>query len=166
MRTKNPKRLQAKEHALVQLGVSDFLKRNYNGAVNYFSQSIELYTNKSFSAQAFLWRGETYYRLGNLQACRENIKAFLNKPQPKTEEELLKAYYTLGYSYFDAKEYNNARAWFSLYQETENNNLTKYYNDVLNRLGDTYYVARNFDQAKNFYGKVNPKSITADYATF
>ena len=164
MRTKNPKMLQAKEHALFQLGVSDFLKRNYNGALNYFSQSIELYTSKSFSAQAFLWRGETYYRLGNLQACRENIKAFLNKPQPKTEEELLKAYYTLGYSYFDAKEYNNARAWFSLYHETENNNLTKYYHDVLNRLDVSYYVTRHFVTAKNFYGKVNPNSITSFYA--
>lgn len=27
-------------------------------------------------------------------------------------------------------------------------------------------MARNFEQAKSYYGKVNPKAITADYATF
>ena len=50
MKTSNPKMLQAKENALFQLGVSCFLKKDYNEALNYFSRSIESYTPRSVSA--------------------------------------------------------------------------------------------------------------------
>lgn len=164
--TPNAQIRQAKENALFQLGVSAFLNNDYSGAEDYFSRSIAEYTPGSFSAQAFLWRGETYYRLGKQDLCRKDIMAFLNKTQPKDVNDVLKAYYTLGYSYFEARDYDAAMNWFSKFLTIKNADRNKLYPDVLNRVGDYYFNRRDFNRALETYAKVNPGSAAAPYATY
>ena len=165
---KNPttKMIQAKEQALFNLGVESFKKRNYDKAIEYFTQSTNLYNKQSFSGQAYLWLGESYYIQENATSARENIIKFIGTPQGKTAEQLQKAYYLLGYTYFDEKDYNNATIYFDTFISIQNADKSPVYDDVLNRLGDSYFNNRNFTQARKTYNKVSPSSKVADYSQY
>lgn len=165
---KNPttKMIQAKEQALFNLGIESFKKRRYDNAIEYFTKSINLYNKNSFSGQAYLWLGESYYIKENMAAARENIIKFISTPQGKTAEQLQKAYYLLGYTYFDAKDYNNATIYFDTFVSIQNADKSPVYDDVLNRLGDSYFNNRNFTQARKTYNKVAASSKVADYAQY
>ena len=165
---KNPtkKMIQAKEQALFNLGIESFKKRRYDKAIEYFTKSTELYNTQSFSGQAYLWLGETYYAKENMTAARENIIKFISTKQGKTAEQLQKAYYLLGYTYFDAKDYNNATIYFDTFTSIDGADKSPVYDDVLNRLGDSYFNKRNFAQARKTYNKVSTSSKVADYAQY
>ena len=160
------KLLQAKEQALFNLGLEAFKKRRYDNAIDYFAQSIQLYNSQSFSSQAYLWLGETYYIRENMPAARENIIKFIGTPQGKTAEQLQKAYYLLGYTYFEAKDYNNAAIYFDTFTTINGADKSPVYDDVLNRLGDSYFNKRDFNKARKTYSLVSPKSKVADYAQY
>lgn len=165
---KNPtkKMIQAKEQALFNLGIESFKKRRYDKAIEYFTKSTELYNAQSFSGQAYLWLGETYYAKENMTAARENIIKFIGTKQGKTAEQLQKAYYLLGYTYFDTKDYNNATIYFDTFTSIDDADKSPVYDDVLNRLGDSYFNKRNFAQARKTYNKVSTSSKVADYAQY
>ena len=165
---KNPnhKMLQAKEQALFNLGVEALKKRHYDDAIKYFSKSTELYTAQSFSGQAYLWLGETYYAKENMTDARENIIKFISTKQGKTAEQLQKAYYLLGYTYFSNKDFNNAAIYFDTFTTIDGASKSPVYDDVLNRLGDSYFNKREFNQARKTYNLVSTSSRVADYAQY
>ncbi len=164
--TKNAKIRQAKENALFQIGANFFINENYDDALKYFNLSIKEYTPKSFSAQAFLWRGETYYQLNDKTKAINDIVTYLAKTQDKLIGNKIKAYYTLGYCAFEDKNYNEAAKWFNNLTEIKGADRNRLYTDVLNRLADCHYNNRDFEAARKAYAKVNPRSPVADYANY
>lgn len=157
---------QAKEQALFQLGVEAFNNRDYVKAIERFGKSLQMYNQKSFSSQAYLWIGESYYRTGDMEKARQSLKAFLDSKQGKTFDQLQKAYYTLGYSHFEQKEYSAARPYFLTFLEIDGIENSALYPDVLNRLGDCYFITRDLDKARSLYDRVPVRSTVADYALY
>lgn len=166
IKARTSKLKKAEEHAYFQLGVKKFNKNDYVGAKDMFLKSIALFDANSYSAQAYLWLGETAFRMGDMMTARENIRSFLASKQQKTQDQLLKAYYTLGYSCFNNEEYASAEQMFSRALAIKEIEKSYLYSDVLNRLGDLYFKSRNFDKAKEMYGRVPENASTADYAIF
>ncbi len=166
IKTKNTKIRQAKENALFQIGVQQFIKGNYPEAMKNFDLSIKEYTSASFSAQAFLWKAETHLKLEEKNKCRKYINLYLEKFQPKTPDNKIKAYYTLGYLEFEAKNYMEAKKWFTILSKTKGADKNRVYTDVLNRLADCHYNNRDFEAARRVYASVPPKSPVADYAAY
>lgn len=164
--TLSPKLQQAKEQAHFQLGVKAFNERNYPLAIERFQESLKIYNKNSFSSQAYLWIGEAYYRTGEIDKARTNINTFINSKQGKTFDQLHKAYYTLGYSYFEQKEYNAARPYFLTFLEIEGVEKSPLYADVLCRVGDCYYNNRDLEKALAVYDRVPMRSGMADYALY
>jgi TolA-binding protein len=72
----------------------------------------------------------------------------------------------LGYTYFNAKDFNNSATYFNTFTSINNADKSPVYDDVLNRLGDSYFNKREFDKARKTYNKVSPKSRVADYAQY
>lgn len=166
MNVKSEKLSQVKETALFKLGVSAMEKRDYAEARSWFSQSIAMNNTKSKSSQAYLWRAECSYRTGNVEATRNDIKKYLSTPQKKTTDCLLKAYYTLAYTYWEEKEYRMARPYFSKFKEVSGSEKSDLNNDVTCRIGDCYYYNRDFENALNTYWSVPVKDKNADYAQY
>lgn len=163
----NPKIKAAKENVLFQLGTAEFAAKNYRGALDYFTLSIAEFTQESFSAQAFLWRGETYYRLGDYANARNDLQAFLNKNQKKSAVELQKTYYTMAYCYYEEEKFGEAIGWYQKYADTQKRHDGRLYCDALNRIGDCYFYSRDFEKAKTYYQKAATESPRyGDYAAF
>ncbi len=166
MDVKNDKLKQVKETALFKLGVGEMENKNYAKAKEYFSKSIEMNNSKSPSSQAYLWRAECSYKTGKLTEAQTDIKKYLATPQKKSTDCLLKAYYTLGYTYWEQKNYAMARPYFSKFQEVKGSEKSDLASDVICRIGDCYYNNRDFDNALNTYWSVPVKDKYADYSLY
>ena len=166
MDVKTDKLNQVKETALFKLGVSAMEQRNYAEAKEWFTQSIAMNNSKSKSSQAYLWRAECAYKTGDFASTQADIKKYLNTPQKKSTDCLLKAYYTLAYTYWENKEYRMARPYFSKFKEVTGSEKSDLNSDVTCRIGDCYYNNRDFENALNTYWSVPVKDKYADYAQY
>lgn len=168
-RINNPGRriLEAKQMVLFQLGAQAFINGNMNEAVQHFNNSISL-GNQDAKARnnAYFWRGETYYRMGNYSNAANDFRQFTQNATSADENYSL-GWYNLGYTLFKQQQYNQAVNAFQQYIAAEKTRNRPEYADALNRIGDSYYFNRSFNEAERFYAQaadINPSS--ADYAAY
>lgn len=168
-RINNPGRriLEAKQMVLFQLGAQAFINGNMNEAIQHFNSSISL-GNQDARARnnAYFWRGETYYRMGNYTNAANDFRQFTQNATSSDENYAL-GWYNLGYALFKQQQYNQAVNAFQQYVSTEKTRNRPEYADALNRIGDSYYFNRSFSEAERFYAQaadINPSS--ADYAAY
>jgi len=168
-RISNPGRriLEAKQMVLFQLGAQAFINGNMNEATQHFNNSISL-GNQDTKARnnAYFWRGETYYRMGNYSNAASDFRQFTQNAT-STDENYSLGWYNLGYALFKQQQYNQAVNAFQQYISAEKTRNRPEYADALNRIGDSYYFNRNFNEAERFYAQaadINPSS--ADYAAY
>lgn len=168
-RISNPgRRIQeAKQMVLFQLGAQEFINGNMNQAVQYFNNSVGMgnYDTKARN-NAYFWRGEAYYRMGNYTSAASDFRQFTQNASPSDENYSI-GWYNLGYSQFKQQQYSQAVGSFQKYISTETNRSKSEYADALNRIGDSYYFNRNFSDAERYYAQAadaNPSA--ADYAAY
>lgn len=159
------KLLAAKRHLLYHLGTEAFAQNNFEEAVRDFTEVLAL-PGTQYSTESLFWRSESYYRLKNYTACLTDLKNYFAASDVKASPNYVLAHYSAGYACFALKDYAQAQTYFltylSLQKEQDNT-----YIDALNRIGDSYFYARNFAQADAYYAKVvTIGSIGTDYAMF
>ena len=159
--------LEAKQMVLFQLGAQEFINGNMNAAIQQFNNSIAVgdYDAKAKN-NAYYWRGEAYYRMGNFTNAANDFAQFTQSASPSDENYAL-GFYNLGYARFKQQQYASAVTAFQRYVATEANKNRAEFADAHNRIGDSYYFNRNFAQAEQFYNQaasINPSA--ADYAAY
>ena len=168
-RINNPGRriLEAKQMVLFQLGAQEFINGNMNQAIQHFNNSIGTGNYDVIARNnAYYWRGESYYRMGNYMNATSDFRQFTQNASPAGENYSL-GWYNLGYSLFKQQQYGQAVTAFERYITSESNRSKAEYADALNRIGDSYYFNRNFSDAERYYARaadVNPAA--ADYAAY
>ena len=160
--------LEAKQKILFRLGTQAFANANFMNALQYFDQSLKLGPyNSKVMADAYYWRGEVNYRLGNYRDAGRDFHRYLELTTNKRNQEYGLALYNLGYTDFKQKNYDNALKWFSrLINENASNNR-QILADAYNRMGDCHFYVRNFDEARLNYDKaehIDP--ALGDYSLF
>jgi TolA-binding protein len=168
-RINNPGRriLEAKQMVLFQLGAQEFINGNMNQAIQHFNNSIGTgsYDVKARN-NAYYWRGESYYRMGNYMNATSDFRQFTQSASPADENYTL-GWYNLGYSLFKQQQYGQAVTAFERYVTTETNRNKTEYADALNRIGDSYYFNRNFSDAERYYARAaDANPAAADYAAY
>jgi TolA-binding protein len=168
-RINNPGRRsqEAKQMVLLQLGAQEFINGNMTTAIQYLNNSIGM-GNINIEARnnALYWRGEAYYRLGNFANATNDFRQFTQNANSSYENYAL-GWYNLGYALFKQQQYSQAVDAFEKYISTESNRRRDEYWDALNRIGDSYYFNRNFNDAERYYAQaadINPSS--ADYSAY
>ncbi|MFA7492981.1 MAG: tetratricopeptide repeat protein [Proteiniphilum sp.] len=168
-RINNPGRriLEAKQMVLFQLGAQAFINGNMNEAIQHFNNSISLGNQDAKTRNnAYFWRGETYYRMGNYSGAANDFRQFTQNATSADENYSL-GWYNLGYALFKQQQYSQAVNALQQYIAAEKTRTRPEYADALNRIGDSYYFNRNFNEAERFYAQaadINPSS--ADYAAY
>lgn len=163
----NTKLLETKQYLLYQVGTEAFTLNKLDKAIEYFTLSLESSANGKYSAECLFWRAESYYRTNKAEKSISDLKAFFANNYSTSSINRITANYVLGYGYFSQKNYNEALNWFLKYTADEKSFKSNTYPDALNRIGDCYFYARNFDKAEAFYNKAASASPnTADYAMF
>ncbi|MDR1518436.1 MAG: tetratricopeptide repeat protein [Dysgonamonadaceae bacterium] len=159
--------LEAKQMILFQLGAQQFINGDMNEAIQFFNNSTAM-GNYDTQARnnAYFWRGEANYRLRNFNAAATDFQ-FFTQNAASSDENYAAGWYDLGYTRFKQNQYASARDAFLKYVSFEKNKDKAEYADTYNRIGDTYYYTRNFNEAERYYANAasaNPSA--ADYADY
>lgn len=160
--------LEAKQDILFQLGTQAFTNLKFEEAVQLFNQAISLGAyNTEARNNAYYWRGESYYRLGEYEKALSDYRTFLNNTRNRNSEMYALAQYNMGYSYFKLKEYAQAQDWFRKYVNTAENQAAASVADAYNRIGDCLFYNRQFALAEENYTRAASLQPSAgDYSLY
>ncbi|TAJ12751.1 outer membrane protein assembly factor BamD [Marinilabiliaceae bacterium JC017] len=165
---KSPEVYKALQRVAFYRGLELFTDLKFSEAIEFFDYSLKYAEyDKSLKVQAFYWKGEACYRIGNYEQAISNYKSFIHTPGSYRLEEFKIAHYNMAYAFFKQKDYAQAQSWFRKYVNLENSNNEALQGDAYNRLGDCYYVERDFTTAISYYDKaVGIPEASPDYAMF
>lgn len=147
-------------------GAESYAQLDYNKAVDYYSRTLNSRSNAKTRAEACFWLADSYYQLQNYWEAEKYFRQFLNMPQASTLSIYPLAHYGIAYTYYKKENYQEAIQPFkqfvsSLYKETA------VVNDAWSRLGDCYFMQRNYAQAVESYEKIAESGQReSDYALF
>ncbi|MDH6359209.1 tetratricopeptide repeat protein [Parabacteroides sp. PF5-9] len=160
--------LEAKQDILFQLGTQSFTNVRMEEAISLFNQAISLGTyNQEARNDAYFWRGESYYRMGNYNEAISDYRSYVNNTRQRGTDMYALAHYNLGYSYFKQQNYNQALTYFRQYTGLERDQRAASLADTYNRIGDCLFNNRQFTQAEENYARAAQIAPSAgDYALY
>ena len=160
--------MEAKQGILFQLGTQAFANSQTDKAIELFTDAISLGSyNMESRNDAYFWRGECKYKLGQYDNAIADYRTYLNNTHQRETDMYALAHYNLGYCYFKQKDYDAALSRFRQYTEIESNRSSASYADSYNRIGDCLYQQRQFSEAENNYAHAAQISPSAgDYSVF
>jgi len=160
--------LEAKQNILFQLGNQAFMNTNMSEAIDYFNRTIELGNyDGDARANAYLWRGESYYRLGRYNDAISDYISYQNAARSSSTGISPLVYYNLGYCYFKRQDFDQALLSFRRYISLEREQRTNSYADSYNRIGDCLYYNRKYAEAEDNYSRaMEIQPSMADYAIY
>ena len=146
--------------------IQNFNDTKYNEAKELLNKSLSKNENPTFTARATYWKAETDYRTNNYNDALNGFTSFSSLPEANNTTEFNDVDYNLAYSNFKLKKYAEAITYFKKYTDNHTNK-TSQTKDSYMRLGDSYFVTSDYNNAMNAYDNV----ITAggkntDYAAF
>ncbi|OGT20768.1 MAG: tol-pal system protein YbgF [Gammaproteobacteria bacterium RBG_16_57_12] len=99
----------AQEQALYQEAFTHLKEARYEQAIAAFKDYLGQYPNGKFLDNAHYWLGESYYATRQFDPARQHFgKVEANRDSAKRADAMLK----LGYSHYEIKEWEQARALF------------------------------------------------------
>ena len=133
-------------------GIESYQKSDFKKAIKNFELVDKYPVDQELNAKAIFWSADANYQLKDYTKSVTGYKKFLGLPSvnPTLRQH---AYYNLGYSYFNQKEYTKASENFRSYTEQGQHTNTKKLADAHMRIADAAYVASQNDGAIEHYKK-------------
>ncbi len=160
--SKNQQIQQAYQKATYLMGSELFNMNSYEEAIRAFGKSLAFPRESTYVALASFWAGEAYSMIGKPEDAIPHYQKVITT-NPADPALIGKARYGMGYAYFNIKNYE--RALFNFREFTSKSGAnTPNYVDGLIRLGDCYYVSKQYDIALSTYNSArNIGSPDNDY---
>jgi len=147
-------------------GIELYNESKYLEAESYFDKSLKEPRDEKYTARATFWKGETDYNLTNFDDALVGFKQFQGFAQASSSQEIKNIDYNLGYTYFKQKNYPRATEYFQKYISNTSEDKLRI-NDAFLRLGDGYFVSREYGKAISAYERaIKMDEIETDYAFF
>ncbi|MCC7332822.1 MAG: tetratricopeptide repeat protein [Flavobacteriales bacterium] len=166
IKTLDPKLQVAYQKVAHYRGLELFNNQKYQEAIAHFDKSDKYPYEKEVTAENTYWRAEAYYRMDDFVKSVHEYKKFIYEPEVISKNKN-NANYNLGYAYFNLKEYENAKDWFRKYTQNAPTEQSKVMNDVLNRIGDCFFIQKQYKGAIEFYDKASMMGVyQSDYSLY
>jgi len=166
MRNKSPELKSVYEELLFNTGVECYQSRQYDKAQPYFSKILNSKQSGERKAEAAFWLAESAYGAHDFVTAERYYKQVKGN-SAASRNLLAMADYGLGYINYQKPDYEAAIGNFRSFIQKYDDVNTNLKSDAYIRLGDCFFVDRNYDLAINYYdlatrvGKMN-----VDYALF
>jgi tetratricopeptide (TPR) repeat protein len=167
LKTSNAQVIAAKENILFHLGVEQFDKKNYQGAITNLTEALAVTSRRPSLVQIYFWRGESYYRAGEYAKAESDFNTYQDDPRSSRDANFHLSYYDLAYCKFISRDYKQSLLAFMRFAGGEHEAMSPTYIDALVRIGDCYYMTRDFINAHKYYAQVVAKGKSgSDYAEY
>ncbi|MGI4728869.1 MAG: tetratricopeptide repeat protein, partial [Janthinobacterium lividum] len=131
-----------------------------------FLRSLKDPTDDKIEALATYWMAESMYEVRKYGESVETFEKFEDMPAAKQTSVYNYANYALGYAAFGDEKYQKAANNFERFisgGERDKNTV----NDATLRLGDSYFVLKNYGKANEYYNRILSQHAKGeDYALF
>lgn len=162
--------MEAKQQLLYRRGVELYAGGSYDEAPKYLTDAIDLSSyGKQTAADAYFWRGETYFRQGKYaDAARDYSRCQALSSGPGTDTYGM-SLYGGGYSAYKRQDWAGAmKQWNELISHRSRIKVSKeVLADAYARTGDCNFYGRNYDAAYDNYNKaIETWSAGGDYPLY
>ncbi|MBI3512204.1 MAG: tetratricopeptide repeat protein [Bacteroidetes bacterium] len=160
------------------LGIEDYRKPDFDGAIAAFDQSLTYPVNRELNSNVHYWKAETYY--AKAQAKKDSslfgkaiseYQQFQVTPGATVLRNYNTSNYNIGYCYFQQGNWNASMIAFRKYIQNKNSfDSDERIFDAYVRMGDGYFRLKDFANSADFYSKAvatqKPGDAFRDYAMF
>lgn len=148
-------------------GVQLYNDNQNKEAVDHFNIAINNPQDVLYVALAKYWKGESQYRMAQLDEAIKSYSDFLYSPGAVNTSVFATANYNLGYAYFKQEDYKDALSWFRKYAGDKKISASEKYNDALLRIADCFFVLKDAGSASDYYQQaISNKARSSDYAFY
>ena len=132
-------------------GLEYFNDGDLDNALRMFEVSAQNRYQPKYTALTKFWTAEAYYRKGQYSRAIPLYQDYVVL-SPKTDVENIMSHYNLGYCYFNVKNNRESLLWFNRFigAYTANDGVKA---DSYNRLGDVYFLDREYTRAMDNYNR-------------
>ncbi len=147
-------------------GLEFYNERAFENAIGIFLRSLKNPVDAHIEALTTYWMAESMYEVRKYKESVETFEKFLDLPDAGETTVYNYANYALAYAAFGDEQYKKAANYFQKFlagDETDPNTI----NDAVTRLGDSYFVLKNYSRALEYYNRIiDQRSKGEDYALF
>ena len=149
------------------IGIEKYSIGDYDEAISYFNKTVKnKHADPKLKAEALYWLADSYYQNKDNANAEIYYLAFLKSEDSGQSENLSLAYYNLGYIAYSKGNFPAATKNFSYFFNMANGDK-EYESDAWMRIGDCYFMERNYQKAITAYSNAMKRSESnADYALF
>ncbi len=167
MRQRNSKLEGVYNELLYASGIDHYRNAEYDKAQVCFSKIQNSRQSEVQKAEACFWLGESAYAMGNHSAAAKYLTQFRNMKNVSKLDVYPLASYDLGYIYYQKPDYPSAVQCFKDFVAASDDRQADLKSDAYIRLGDCYFMDRDYGSAVNYYDLATRISRrNADYAIY
>jgi len=152
------------------LAVSAYNSNKFDESIDLFNNAIETPESATIKAQSIFGKAEALSQLKKYQEAIQNYSPLLvNVPEVENPIDFQqKVRLGLAYAYFNTRDFTKANVLFKTYADKMLASPSSKSNpNILLRLADTYLVAKNYEEALNYYTKaIDQIKTDKDYAIY
>ena len=166
MRKKSDELKTVYDELLYTTGIECYQNRQYDKAQPYFSKILKGKQSGEKKAEAAFWLAESAYGGNDFVTAERYYKQAKGNSAASRDLQAM-ADYGLGYINYQKPDYEAAIENFRSFIQKADDTRANLKSDAYIRLGDCFFVDRNYDLAINYYDLATRVSrVNADYALF
>jgi TolA-binding protein len=163
---KSPSAKAAYQKVTYYRGLEFYNERAFENAIGIFIRSLKFPENSKIEALTTYWMAEAMYEVRKYGESANTFEKFLDLPNASSTDVYNYANYALAYAAFGDEQYKKAATYFQKFLQGEEKDPNTV-NDALARLGDCYFVLKNYNTAMDYYSRIIQRhSQGEDYALF
>jgi TolA-binding protein len=147
-------------------GLEFYNERAFENAIGIFLRSLKYPIDSKIEALTTYWMAESMYEVRKYGESVETFEKFLDLPEARETTIYNYANYALAYAAFGGEQYKKASAYFLKFLDGDEKDPNTI-NDAVTRLGDSYFVSKEYGNALVYYNKIIERHGKGeDYALF
>ena len=147
-------------------GLEFYNERAFENAIGIFLRSLKHPVDSRVATLTTYWMAEAMYEVRKYDESVETFQKFLDMPDAPETSVYNYANYALAYAAFYGQKYKTASTYFQKFLDGDEKDAATV-NDAITRLGDSYFVLKNYTRALEYYNRIiERRSQGQDYALF
>jgi TolA-binding protein len=147
-------------------GLEFYNERAFENAIGIFLRSLKFQDDPRIATLTTYWMAESMYEVRKYDESIETFQKFLDMPDAPETSVYNYANYALAYAAFGGEKYKTAATYFQKFLDGDEKDAATE-NDAITRLGDSYFVLKNYSRAQSYYNRIiDGHHQGEDYALF